>query len=71
MKINLILAVNGGSSSIKLALYEAGETLRLTVKAEMENIGRRDTKLTFTLVAPTGSITSVSKPLIIKPLLNS
>jgi acetate kinase len=48
MKINLILAVNGGSSSIKLALYEAGETLRLTVKAEMENIGRRDTKLTFT-----------------------
>jgi len=43
-----VLTINGGSSSIKFALYEVGNTLEQLVKGEMENIGMKGTKLTFT-----------------------
>lgn len=43
-----ILTINGGSSSIKFALYEVDKTLKQIVKGEMENIGMRDTNLSFT-----------------------
>jgi acetate kinase len=43
-----ILTINGGSSSIKFALYKVGNTLEQLVKGEMENIGMKGTKLTFT-----------------------
>jgi acetate kinase len=42
-----VLTINGGSSSIKFALYEVENTLKLTVKGEMENIGMEGTKLSF------------------------
>jgi len=43
-----VLTINGGSSSIKFALYKVGKTLEQLVKGEMENIGVKGTKLTFT-----------------------
>ena len=45
---NCVLTINGGSSSIKIALYEVGNTLKQLVKGEMENIGMEGTKFTFT-----------------------
>jgi len=38
-----ILALNGGSSSIKCALYEAGSSLRLVWEGGLERIGHPDT----------------------------
>jgi acetate kinase len=35
----LILTINGGSSSIKFALFEAGDSLRRILEGEMERIG--------------------------------
>ena len=43
-----VLTINGGSSSIKFALYEVDKRLNQIVKGEMENIGMEGTKLTFT-----------------------
>jgi len=43
-----VLTINGGSSSIKFALYEMESNLKLLAKGELENIGTRGTKLTFT-----------------------
>jgi acetate kinase len=43
-----VLTINGGSSSIKFALYEVDKTLKQIVKGEMENIGMKGTKLSFT-----------------------
>lgn len=40
-----ILTINGGSSSIKFALFEAGESLRQTLKGNMERIGLTGTTL--------------------------
>ena len=34
-----ILTINGGSSSIKFALFEAGVALRRTLEGELERIG--------------------------------
>ena len=38
-KARLILTINGGSSSIKFALFEAGDPLRRTLEGEIERIG--------------------------------
>ena len=42
-----ILAVNGGSSSIKFALYEAGEPLTRRLSGKIDRIGLKDASLTF------------------------
>ena len=42
-----ILTINGGSSSIKFALYETGEQLKRTLYGEIERIGLHGTTLTF------------------------
>ncbi len=42
-----ILAINGGSSSIKFALYDAGERLGRTLHGQIDRIGLSGTKLTF------------------------
>jgi len=43
-----VLAVNGGSSSIKFALYEANGMLRLILSGEIENIGARNAVFNYT-----------------------
>lgn len=43
-----ILAVNGGSSSIKFSLYGAGEPLSKWLSGKITRIGLKDAKLTFT-----------------------
>jgi acetate kinase len=40
-----ILTINGGSSSIKFALYQAEEPLQQLLSGEMENIGMKNTTL--------------------------
>ena len=40
-----ILAINGGSSSIRFALYEAGDTLRRRLDGKIDRIGLRGTTL--------------------------
>ena len=42
-----ILAVNGGSSSIKFALYETGGSLTRRLSGKIDRIGLKDAKLTF------------------------
>ena len=42
-----ILAINGGSSSIKFALYQAGEPLKQTLFGKIDRIGLQGTNLTF------------------------
>ena len=42
-----ILAINGGSSSIKFALYQAGEPLKQTLSGKIDRIGLQGTNLTF------------------------
>ena len=42
-----ILTINGGSSSIKFALYKAGETPKRLLQGEIDRIGLKDTTLTF------------------------
>lgn len=41
----LIPTINGGSSSIKFALFEAGNSLRRILEGEMERIGRPEAAL--------------------------
>jgi acetate kinase len=43
-----ILTINGGSSSIKFALYQVGETLRRGLEGKIDRIGLSNTSLTFT-----------------------
>lgn len=43
-----ILTINGGSSSIKFALYEVGEPLKRELHGKIDRIGLSDTILTFT-----------------------
>ena len=38
---NNLLTINGGSSSIKFALYEMEESLKLLFYGEIENIGTK------------------------------
>ena len=42
-----ILTINGGSSSIKFALYEAGKPLKRGLHGKVDRIGLRGTNLTF------------------------
>ena len=42
-----ILTINGGSSSIKFALYETGEQLKRVLYGEIERIGLHGTTLSF------------------------
>jgi acetate kinase len=42
-----ILTINGGSSSIKFALYQTRETLKRTLHGAIDRIGLSGTKLTF------------------------
>ena len=42
-----ILAINGGSSSIRFALYEAGEALRQLVRGKVDRIGSTGTTLSL------------------------
>jgi acetate kinase len=44
---NSILTINGGSSSIKFALYETGEQLKRIFYGEIKRIGLQGTTLTF------------------------
>ncbi len=42
-----ILTINGGSSSIKFALYQAGEPLKRELHGKIDRIGLKETTLTF------------------------
>ncbi len=44
---NCVLTINGGSSSIKFALYEIDGYLKLLFYGKMENISTKNTKLSF------------------------
>ena len=48
-----ILTINGGSSSIKFALYQVGEPLKRRLYGKIDRIGQRGTNLTFN--DPTGN----------------
>ena len=48
-----ILTINGGSSSIKFALYQAGEPLKRGLLGKVDRIGLSGTNLTFN--NPTGN----------------
>ena len=43
-----VLTVNGGSSSLRFAVYEAGRSLRLRLAGKIDRIGGRGTTLTVT-----------------------
>ena len=43
----MILTINGGSSSIKFALYQIGEPLKRTLHGTVDRIGMSGTNLTF------------------------
>src|SRR3990167_3841461 len=47
-----ILTINGGSSSIKFALFEAGNSLRRILQGAIERIGLPDATLRVTGVKP-------------------
>jgi acetate kinase len=42
-----LLTINGGSSSIRFALYDAGEPLRLLLDGKVDRVGLSGTNLTF------------------------
>ena len=42
-----VLTINGGSSSIRFALYEVGESLRRLLDGKVDRIGLKGTNLTF------------------------
>jgi acetate kinase len=48
-----LLAINGGSSSIRFAVYEAGTTLQRRLGGKIDRIGLRGTSLVVT--DPTGT----------------
>ncbi|MDP2136915.1 MAG: hypothetical protein Q8J74_03595, partial [Candidatus Didemnitutus sp.] len=43
-----VLTLNGGSSSIRFAVYETGPVLRLRLAGKVDRIGSRGTNLTAT-----------------------
>ena len=57
-----ILTINGGSSSIKFALYKRGEPLQRSLHGAVERIGLPGTKLTFqdAVLDQTGSLSIVA-----------
>ena len=42
-----ILTINGGSSSIKFAVYSAGEPLKRSIHGTVDRVGMSGTTLTF------------------------
>ena len=42
-----VLAINGGSSSIRFALYEQGEPLRRLLDGKVDRVGLSGANLTF------------------------
>jgi len=46
-----VLTINGGSSSIKFAVYATGELLKQTIHGEVDRIGMSGTNLTFQVPA--------------------
>lgn len=46
-KSRSLLTINGGSSSIRFALYEEGEPLRRRLDGKVDRIGLSGTNLTF------------------------
>ena len=42
-----LLTINGGSSSLKFAMYEVGETLTRGLQGKVDRIGLSGTSLTF------------------------
>ena len=44
---NSVLTINGGSSSIKFALYQAGEPLKKRLYGKIDRIGQSDTILMY------------------------
>jgi acetate kinase len=47
LSIPHILTINGGSSSIKFALYQTGEPLKQNFHGSVDHIDLPDTNLTF------------------------
>ncbi|MEO7999778.1 MAG: acetate/propionate family kinase, partial [Gemmatimonadaceae bacterium] len=45
--IHRVLIINGGSSSIKFALYEVSESLQRTLRGKIDRTGSGSTTLTF------------------------
>jgi acetate kinase len=59
----LVLTINGGSSSIKFALFEAGESLKRILEGSIERIGLPDASLRVNSLNPAGSFSrSVNAP---------
>jgi acetate kinase len=48
-----VLAINGGSSSIRFAMYDTGQTPRRALAGKIDRIGSKDTRLT--VEAPGGT----------------
>jgi len=60
---SLILTINGGSSSIKFALFEAGESLKRILEGSIERIGLPDASLRVKGLKPADSFSrSVKAP---------
>lgn len=53
---NSILVINGGSSSIKFALYELDEPLERLMQGQLENIGTGNPRLSFHSASKKGTI---------------
>ena len=45
--MHFVLTINGGSSSIKFALYQVGEPLKRGLYGKVDRIGLSGTNLTF------------------------
>jgi Acetokinase family len=55
-----ILTINGGSSSIKFALFEAGGSLRRILQGGIERIGLPEANLRVKGLNPSGQLFAVS-----------
>ena len=55
-----ILTINGGSSSIKFALFEAGDSLRRVLEGEIERIGLPEATLRVKGLNPVRQLFAVS-----------
>ncbi len=47
-----IIAINGGSSSIKFAIFEAGDSLKKILKGEIDRIGQKEGRFQMTAAEP-------------------
>jgi len=57
-----ILTINGGSSSIKFALFEAGDTLRRILEGGIERIGLPEATLRVKSPDPANLADNLSRP---------